>query len=244
MDFLTEEEPNLIFLDDIFIKDAINELFSEEIPDKIKEVSEEILSIDFKEFDEESFHDDFKEEYGTDLEDVLEREGLLNMVHDKSTELIEYTPLPIYFTDIKTWVKSTSLHCWYCDCSFGGIPCFISEGITKNFVSETKEKEQHKVYGNFCTFNCAKAYLERVKDIRLQNEDPTKLLLLRDLLNLLYYEFYGREVTAIIPSPPKTCMLQYGGNKTAFEYRKIISKLDKKYEESVKNSLIGSVVVT
>ena len=127
----------------------------------------------------------------------------------------EYSAIPNVFKSYDKWPKCTNLKCWYCDFNFNTVPCFIPKYITKNSID---------VYGNFCSFNCATAYIKQ--DINLNENDLSRLL-------KLYYIFNNKYVNNIIESPPKTIMKKYGGYLTDKEYLDTLEDLKNKHEIEV-----------
>jgi hypothetical protein len=81
-------------------------------------------------------------------------------------------------------------------------------------MAYNKNKEEFfRVKGCFCSFSCALAYC-------INNENDWEKS--RNMLYRIYKKIGGKD--KIIKSPPKTIMIQYGGNKTKREYRKMINK--------------------
>lgn len=100
------------------------------------------------------------------------------------------------------WARKTDIVCWHCTYNFNTTPCSIPY--------EKKNKE-YTVYGCFCSFNCAKAYL-----LSFDGNNKWEKL---QYLNQLYYEIYG-EYCDIKPSHPKEVLIKYGGTITIDDYRK------------------------
>lgn len=91
------------------------------------------------------------------------------------------------------WPQSTEALCWWCCHSFSGSPIPIP-------VNYDDLKKVFKVYGNFCSFQCAKAYSFQTKN----SERNTYLL------TYLQYKLSGK-IETIKPAPPKETLKLFGG---------------------------------
>lgn len=133
-----------------------------------------------------------------------------------------YEDLPLIFTGIESWPKSTNLHCWYCDCQFNTIPLFIPESISVDGCGSIRSMDRH---GVFHSFNCIMFYIMQ-KYKRKEKRDE-----IYRLVRLLFRAIYGRdaqeEFGAIIE---KTKMRKYGGGTlTEEEYKDAIAAAEKGY---------------
>jgi len=99
--------------------------------------------------------------------------------------------------------NETSISCFWCCENFKGRPCIIPSHVINEVWS---------VYGNFCTPQCAMAYLTNQSiDTHVRWERIA-------LLNRLYSTFtHGR----IYPAPSRETMQRFGGKYSAEEFRKI-----------------------
>lgn len=127
----------------------------------------------------------------------------------ESTNTYMYNKIHDVFTTCETWPKKTNLKCWHCDFTFESTPVFIPSYISNS---------QWGVLGNFCSFNCAMAY---IKDYHRDNNSYTKNLL------ELYYKFHGTRIYFIKESPSRHIMEKYGGNMTDSQYISFIHNLEK-----------------
>ncbi len=107
------------------------------------------------------------------------------------------------FRFIKTeeWAKSTDIKCWWDSYNFDNVPC----SIPFNYVNTKFE-----VFGCFCSFNCALAYIIN-SNIDKKDEKIS-------LLHLLYRKIYNKNDN-FEPAPKKEILLDYGGNLTIEQYR-------------------------
>lgn len=102
------------------------------------------------------------------------------------------------------WPKKTDICCWWCCNKFENTPVPIPVEFTK--------KDIFKVYGNFCSFNCSKSFLQS-KEHLYSNKNDFSLL-----------SFFCKKITGkrenIISAPSKLSLKMFGGNLTIEEFRK------------------------
>lgn len=111
----------------------------------------------------------------------------------------------------KTYPEKTNIYCFW-DCHpFDSSPCYIPEKYVNG---------KFYLYGNFCSFNCAAAYLFDKKDYNMFEK--------YSLLNLLYKKMYETESIKIIPAPDRLCLKIFGGILSIDDFRNV-SYQDKKY---------------
>jgi hypothetical protein len=144
--------------------------------------------------------DDFEQKLLDDIESI-----------DDDINII-YSKIPNVFKSFDTWVKQTNLKCWCCDFTFDTMPIFIPIYMHANTCNSIEMGTK----GNFCSFNCACSYIIQ------HNMDDFYTYLIH-----LYKYFTGKKIYQIIPSPPKTNMIKYGGWLTDIEYINIIASLEK-----------------
>lgn len=113
------------------------------------------------------------------------------------------------FKDKNIWPRKTDIACWHCTYEFDTTPCSIPYKVQS--IPYKKNNKEYLVYGSFCSFNCAKAYLL----ITYTNEKWEKL----SYLNQLYFNIYN-EYIDIHSAPPKEVLIKYGGQLTIDEFRK------------------------
>jgi hypothetical protein len=122
-----------------------------------------------------------------------------------------FSKIPLKFTTIDEWPKSTNIKCWWCTQSFKTVPLFIPSYIATNgdMVPE----------GNICTFNCGAAYIDVFVDAKCRWER-------HEMLKILHHKITGISVKHIPPSPLPFTMVQYGGgNDSSDTYTKKIATL-------------------
>jgi len=163
------------------------------------------------------------------VEDMLETK-LFNYSDDK--KLYEGTPqevldkydpsyddIPKTFTSLDLYPESTNLLCWYCDRAFNNRPIFISPSLKEIEQYGSKIQFEFEVYGNFCSFNCAEAYI----NFSYVGDKKDKF---KTRLNILYEIFTGKHTMIIEPAIPKTLMKKYGGYLTDDEYSDKMQKIN------------------
>lgn len=137
-------------------------------------------------------------------------------------DVIAYTEIPRKFTDVITWPKFSNLKCWSCD----QLPLSCPKFIPVN-PDRVGDQDVCDIYGHFCDWNCAVRYIvtEFPKE---QQWDALQAICLFESI------FSGRKKEKILPSPAKTCMKQYCGNKgiTPKQYRDKIESINSDYELS------------
>lgn len=138
----------------------------------------------------------------------------------------EYNKIPSVFKSLDTWPSKTNLKCWSCDCDFHTRPIFIPTTIYSNNDMDTE--------GNFCMWGCASRYINTFYNV---DERWEKHAMLRELHEI----FTGSFIEDIVPSPPKTEMVQYGGRKTKKEYRDHLMCLNETYRVSIQHNLIENL---
>jgi hypothetical protein len=99
--------------------------------------------------------------------------------------------------------KSTEVHCFWCAHAFEGTPCFLP-------VKE--ESAVYHVYGNYCTPQCALAYL-------LYEHLDSHVRWERMALLHRMYKCSGR----LYPAPPRESLMSFGGIYTIEKFRDIIA---------------------
>jgi len=149
------------------------------------------------------------------MDDLFEQKLIdENTIDPSITGYEKYKLLPLFFTSLETWPTTTNINCWYCSLTFDTIPIFIPTSIEMSGSQLIFGRE-----GCFCSFSCAKTYI----DIYYSNirHNVNKY----NMLELLFKEIYGRKPRDIKPAPHHHTMLQYGGNLSAQEYRDKIHEL-------------------
>jgi hypothetical protein len=141
-----------------------------------------------------------------------------------TTNFVNYEKLPPIFSNIETWKHKTNLLCWNCALNFNSIPVFIPKVIEplmiKNKLGREKKSNSYSisVYGVFCTFGCAKQYIESHNySISDRTENINKL-------NLLHKLFFNHNMKEMTDYPNPHNMKSFGGDMTVEEFRANIKK--------------------
>ena len=153
------------------------------------------------------------------------------LLHGADPDTKIFDKIPMVFTDLNTWIKSTNLLCWNCRRAFKGRPWFepqsidpLHKGKSGEFISaanlnRSEIKDQTyciNVKGNFCSPNCVMRHiLIFSKNMPDRNNKIAMLLFVHEI-------YMGRRVEYIEPAPLITDCIQYGGTLTEREYQKKI----------------------
>lgn len=121
-----------------------------------------------------------------------------NTIYERkiSNTMIQYS----YENVHKQWPIKTSYLCFWCCHKFDNRP---------HFIPKKYEKDIFHVYGNFCSFNCALAFINAQKKQHSMDAE---------LLHFLYRKIYNSNIE-IKPAPPKEILIDFGGNVTIEEFR-------------------------
>lgn len=120
-----------------------------------------------------------------------------------------YQILPDMASKDKPWPTSTDVYCWWCCFPFETRPVPIATHYHKGTF---------KVCGNFCSFNCAKAYLLKSKR---NNINAVSLNV------FMYKKMTGSDkYTAIVPAPPREMLKIFGGPFTIEKFRQASLELN------------------
>ena len=99
------------------------------------------------------------------------------------------------------WPRATNVRCWWCTYPFDGTPCSIPYKY---------DDDEFSVFGCFCSFECAMAYIVNVvKDKKWEKAG---------FLHMMYRAIHGKD-DMINPAPPKEVLVDYGGKLTIEKYR-------------------------
>lgn len=103
--------------------------------------------------------------------------------------------------------------CWWCCHKFTGLPIGIPN---------KKIKDTYYTFGNFCSFNCAAAYIYNVKDWNISDK--------LSLLHQMYFSIYDiTDYETIKSAPPKETLKLFGGPLTIEEFRNSSNNVNKDY---------------
>lgn len=188
----------------------------EEPIDSEKEVIIAYLPINLNDVEDK----DIKSYKDNDIFIKSESQLKSNIINDSSSESylkdkIDMLSLSVdteNFTSNGIYVNRINIHnveftqdtkCWWCKNSFNTpnlmLPEYYSDGI-------------FYCTGNFCSFNCKKAYNIDLNDTNVWKRES--------LINLEYYLTYGRHKD-IIPAPSWLTLKEYGGPLNIYEFRKL-----------------------
>lgn len=104
------------------------------------------------------------------------------------------------------WLEPTKVWCWHCCHAFEGSPVYVPTAIKT--VSD--DDATFEVYGNFCSFPCARTYLAERPHFNSHQEMV--------LLNKMAIDVYGQDMPIRL-APPRICLSQFGGNMSLDEFR-------------------------
>ena len=102
------------------------------------------------------------------------------------------------------WPSSTTIHCWWCSHPFEGPPCALPCDYKDNIF---------KVYGVFCSPECAAAY--NFDDVNTGYDLWERY----SLLNFLYRKIYSNNNIKIKIAPPRQTLKIFGGHLSINEFR-------------------------
>ena len=131
---------------------------------------------------------------------------------NKKDIIVLKSDLDLYNTTFKkTNMKKSNHVCWWCFHNFDSIPIGIPEKmIKKNFY----------LYGNFCSFNCTLAYINKINDWKRSERIS--------LLHQLYYKLFDiTDYEMIKTAPPRETLKITGGNLSIEEFRNCSCKNQK-----------------
>ena len=130
------------------------------------------------------------------------------------------------------YTSTTNVHCWWCCHQFDtkpiGIPNHIQR-IQKHGADDVTDFEGNYtdlerlifyMYGCFCSFSCALAYLHNERNKSNQS---------RYLLNLLHHKLTGYRVQ-LKPAPPRQSLAIFGGYLTIEQFREKSTKISKNFK--------------
>lgn len=123
-------------------------------------------------------------------------------VNKKKDPNINLLKLKLYNKDgICSIGEKTKISCWWCTFTFDDLPCFIPEKYNSG---------KYFVFGCFCSYNCALAYILKDDEYKIANRVS--------LIKRMYSEIYETE-NPLYPSPPRELLSKFGGPMTIDEYR-------------------------
>jgi hypothetical protein len=171
---------------------------------------------------------------------------LQDEIHTRSEQYVESTSslklnmklfnTKIVGTDNSAQIaEKTKIACWWCTYNFDTPPCFIPEKY---------RNDKYYVFGCFCSYNCALAYI--LKD------DEYKIDTRKSLVKKLYSELYNT-TTCLSASPSREVLQKFGGPLTIEEYRDqknlesknyklVLEPIQCYFEESYKDPMMSTYV--
>jgi hypothetical protein len=186
------------------------------------------------------------------IEDIFEQHLQESVDSKPELDSIVFNKIPKTFTSINTWPKKTNLKCWTCDFTFDTVPKFVPVYIKERTNNTNNSSCQYcysnqivdptcadckvlkalpdieiGVLGNMCSFGCVALYI----NTNYHKRDVAFKLL--DNLCELYRYFTGKNAHYIPPSPSKTDLVQYGGDKLDIQFRAEIKKIDESIEQKL-----------
>ena len=124
------------------------------------------------------------------------------------------------------WPKKTDIHCWWCCHSFDTVPVAIpTKYCTDSFT----------VYGCFCSYNCAMAYIFNTYNLNTWEQ--------YSLLKLMYYKTTNLN-TDIKCAPKKEILTKFGGTVDINSFRKSFTlyNLSYRYITPPMTSIISHII--
>ncbi len=107
-----------------------------------------------------------------------------------------------------SWPSRSPFACWWCRHTFETYPKVAPVWIRGDEV---------EVIGNFCTWNCAKAYC--MKEFRRL-----------DLFNTFYYKLFQAHANEVVPSPSFLTIDTFGGPLTIQNFRKTLNNPERQLQ--------------
>jgi hypothetical protein len=108
----------------------------------------------------------------------------------------------IYQKGVKTEITKSDIKCYYCHNHFNNIPFYLPYEYSTTL-------DRYKLFGNFCSPNCVKAYCMASKTFDKKTY----------IIGQFYRKLFGRDFS--IKPAPSICLLKdYGGSLTIEEFRK------------------------
>lgn len=171
------------------------------------------------------------------------------LIHGADQNAKIFDKIPMIFTDLESWPKTTNLLCWNCSRSFKGRPWFepqsidpLHKGKPGEFISSTKLNRSGlrdnsyciNVKGCFCSPNCV------MRHIMIFAKDLADQLNKIAMLLFLYEIFVGQKVINIQPAPLLTDRVQYGGTLSDQEYQKKIDELNDALGKEGNNTFVNN----
>jgi hypothetical protein len=114
---------------------------------------------------------------------------------------------------------------------------FVFIPLNNSSVIDVNERSYYSCDGNFCSFNCAKAFIKDNKHNSLYEHSEF-------LLSKLYFDMFGEKNVVINPAPHWRLLVDYGGNLTINQFRDNFSKTQYEYRGILRNQDIFKPIGT
>ena len=153
------------------------------------------------------------------------------LLHGSEPDTKIFDKIPMTFTNLEAWPKTTNLLCWNCRRTIKGRPWFepqsidplykgkYGEFIKSNNLNRSGSRDNTyciNVKGCFCSPNCT------MRHILTFSKDLADRINKISMLLFVYELFVGKQITDIYPAPLITDMIQYGGQLSEQDYQKKI----------------------
>ena len=119
-----------------------------------------------------------------------------------------YTPFRLFSANVRQpieWPEKTDVCCWWCCHKFDTVPTCIP-------ALYSLEKRFFEVFGIFCSWNCAKAYVQS----GYSSDSSEQLMWMR----ILAQEVFGCNIDELNAAPPRIFLTMFGGHLSIDEFRK------------------------
>lgn len=158
MEHISQKKSYILFLANVFPEDCPND---DDILKSMETIDEK---INYSENEENDV-------YLTDSSDE-ELPNIFSSNFNKIEEVQEendYDNLPMYFSTLSKWPKTTNLLCWYCNIRPVGMPWFIPIGICKKSVLILDEKDEYsdKIEDNLFSLENISEFVNAMPDYQI-----------------------------------------------------------------------------
>ena len=140
----------------------------------------------------------------------------IEYIDNISSDKNKCVPIFIEFADANKkniWPSKTNMDCFWCCCSFENSPF----GIPIKKVGE-----KYQMFGNFCSAECAAAYMFETNFLNDSERSESY-----SLLNFLYMNSASEGIQI---APSKMCLKRFGGRLSIEQYRNKLKTASKNYK--------------
>ena len=130
------------------------------------------------------------------------------------------------------WIKTTNIKCNTCLRTFNTMPLFMP-----TYIDSKSNKLEIGIEGNFCSYSCIITHIDTKFPNISCGANQSKY---KQMVYHIYKIFTGKVIKHIEPSPPYTCMDEYGGNLTSNEYYKKIDNMNQFNNMAITNHTVKS----